>query len=116
MSNNIIKNHSSLSTQIDQLSERKILEEKQLKQSLMVLSTNLTPVAIIKNSLHELAADTEIKTDLLKVGINIGATLIINRLTQKDSTFKGMFYNFAVNQLSGLIIKHPLAKSILSSV
>lgn len=116
MQTSIIENHTSLTAQIDRLAERKEVEEKQLKQSLMVLSTNLTPVAIIKNSLHELAADTEVKNDLLKVGINIGATLIINRLTKPDTSFRSVLYSFAVQKISDLIIKHPVAKSIVASI
>lgn len=66
--------------------ETKEQEELISKQAGELYNKILNPAPIIKNTLHTLAKDSEVKSDLLKMGIHYAGDFLVDTLIQKKGT------------------------------
>lgn len=79
-----IVNYRLLKEEIRSLKiERKEQEERIVKQLNEVLKVIQDPAPILKNTLHKLAKDEEVRGDLLKVGIHYAGDFLVDTLIQK---------------------------------
>jgi len=80
----IIANTTDLATAIKRLERRKAVMEEDLKDLFHDLAEDFKPKNILKNTIHEVQESTELKHNLLKVAIGLGAgyfsrKLVINK-------------------------------------
>ena len=80
----IIANTTDLATAIKRLERRKAVMEEDLKDRFHILAEDFKPKNILKNTIHEVQESTELKHNLLKVAIGLGAgyfsrKLVINK-------------------------------------
>lgn len=80
----IIANTTDLATAIKRLERRKAVMEEDLKDRFHILVEDFKPKNILKNTIHEVQESTELKHNLLKVAIGLGAgyfsrKLVINK-------------------------------------
>jgi len=96
--------HSELVILIQELKEEKYLHEAELKIVLEGFAHSISPVSIIKNSLHTLADDRYVKLDLAKAGLNLGANFIIEKVIGRNRSITGFITSIVVEKISTLII------------
>jgi hypothetical protein len=84
-----ISSYEELSNKIVALQADKFKQETALKHSLQEIAATLNPLSVLKSSLHKLAETPEVRVDLTKVGLNIGADLIIDKVLGKNRSIKG---------------------------
>jgi hypothetical protein len=69
-----------LNTAIKRLEKRKLLLEEELKDEFHAILEGLKPSNIIKNTIHEVQESTELKHNLFKVAIGLGAGYFSRKL------------------------------------
>jgi hypothetical protein len=79
-----IANTTDLATAIKRLERRKAVMEEDLKDRFHELAEDLKPKNILKNTIHEVQESTELKHNILKVALALGAgyfsrKLVINK-------------------------------------
>lgn len=79
-----IANTTDLATAIKRLERRRSVMEEDLKDHFHALAEDLKPKNILKNTIHEVQESTDLKHNLLKVALGLGAgyfsrKLIINK-------------------------------------
>ncbi len=102
----IISNHAELLARIKLLKYEKAFAEEDLKAKFKEYMATLNPVLIMKDALHRLANDKEVRMDFGKVGLNIGTTFIIDRLLGRQRSIKGFLGSLLVEKLSALFISN----------
>lgn len=112
MENTEISSHTELVMHIMQLKQEKFRQEEKLEYSIREIAYSLNPVMLTKKYLHELAEDSGVQFDLAKVGLNLGANLLIDRILGKNSSFKGILSALLVEKLSATFITKNLTKLI----
>ena len=115
MTNTEISGHASLILRIAHLREVKSSQESELKESFKDLVVTLNPISIVKSSLHDLASDTNVHLDLVKVGLNVGTNLIINQVLGKQRSIKGLISSTLVEVISTALINNN-ATGIVSGI
>src|ERR1019366_2077018 len=75
-----INNISELDTAIKRLERKKLLLEENLKDDFHTLLESLKPANILKNTIHEIRESTEIKHNLFKVALGLGAGYFSGKL------------------------------------
>jgi hypothetical protein len=112
MENIEISGHTELIMQIMHLKQEKFRQEDELKYTFKEFVFTLNPISMVKNSLHDLAQDSEVQFDMAKVGMNMGANYIIERILGKNSSFKGFLSALIVEKVSAALINTNLTKII----
>jgi hypothetical protein len=112
MENIIITSHTDLVMRIMHLKQEKFRQEEELKYSFKEFAYSLNPVSLVKQTLHDLAGDSEVQYDLTKVGLNLGANLIIDRILGKNSSIKGFLSALLVEKISASFISGNLSKIV----
>jgi len=97
--NSNITDHATLTERILQLREDKKIE-----------FSSLNPFNMLKQSLHEFVEDKDVKTDILKAGVNIGANLLIDKSLGKYRSIKGFLSSVLVESISTPFIYSGLSK------
>jgi len=69
----IIANTNDLSTAIKRLERRRSVMEEDLKDHFHILLEDLKPTNILKNTIHEVQESTDLKHNILKVALGLGA-------------------------------------------
>ncbi len=110
-----ISNHAELQLQILQLRKHKFTQEKELKNSLKEFIYTLNPLSIVKDSLHKLAEDKEVRLDLTKVGLNMGANILIDKVLGKGNSIKGFLSALLVEKFSAAFINKNIP-TIISGI
>ncbi|HEX7456922.1 MAG TPA: hypothetical protein VF301_00660 [Ginsengibacter sp.] len=75
-----INNISELDTAIKRLERKKLLLEENLKDDFHTLLQSLKPTNILKNTIHEVQESPELKHNLLKVVLGLGAGYFSRKL------------------------------------
>jgi len=76
----IIANTSDLHTAIKRLERRRAVMEEDLKDHFHILLEDLRPKNILKNTLSEVQESTDLKHNLLKVAVGLGAGYFSRKL------------------------------------
>lgn len=112
MENIEISNHTQLVLRIQQIKAEKIRQEEELKIAMKGFVNNFNSVSIVKEYLHSLASDKEVQFDLAKVGLNIGANFIIDRVLGKNRSIVGFLSSLVAEKLSASFINDNFSKII----
>ena len=104
MKTNNITNHRELMIRIEQLKIESRQNEIELTNSVHEFVDGLNPVSIIKNSLHKLTHNDEIKKDAGSLGLNFGLDFLINKIFGRSKTLKGFVGTLFLKGVSGTIL------------
>jgi hypothetical protein len=107
-----ICSHSELMLQIMRLKAEKLEGEKELSYKFKELVYTFNPVSLVKKSIHDLADDTDVKYDLAKIGLNVGANFLIDQLLGKNRSVKGFLSSLVVEKISSSYINNNLSSII----
>lgn len=110
MQNTAILSHKDLCARIQFLKTQKLNEEVQLRQTFNGFVDTINPISIAKRSLYALVADSEVHFALAKVGLNIGANLIIEQVLGKNRSVKGFFRTILVEIFSNSYINSHVSE------
>lgn len=99
-----IRNHQELLARIHALKVEKIACEEELKVTIKQFVTSLNPLAMMKESLHELANDKDVRLDASKVGLNIITSFILDRLLGRQRSVKGFLSSLLIEKLATIFI------------
>lgn len=75
-----IANAIDLTTAIKRLERRRMIMEEDLKDEFHVMLESLKPANILRNTIHEVQASTELKHNILKVALGLGAGYFSRKL------------------------------------
>lgn len=98
-------NFKSLELKILQLKADKLAQEQAIKETAKSLVDEYNPVRLAKNAIFELAEDKHVQTDVTKLGINFGLSLLANKLITKQKGLKGLMISMLITKLSSLAIE-----------
>ena len=108
-----ISNLAELELHVQYLKTQKRQQETQLKTTFNELIDTLNPVSIAKESLHKLAGDLEVQFDVVKMGLNVGANLIIDKVLGKHQSVKGFLSSIVMEKLSTIVINNNATDIVL---
>ena len=109
MENAEIRDHKELTLRIIRLKAEKHRQEEELRQEVRELVKSFDHVSILKTYLHELAVDKEVQFDLARVGINMGAGFLINKVLGRNGSIKGFLSSILLEKLSSLLTGSTLS-------
>lgn len=98
-------NFKSLELKILQLKADKLAQEQAIKNTTKSLVDEYNPVRLAKNAIFELAEDKHVQTDVTKLGINFGLSLLANKLVTKQKGLKGLLITMLITKLSSFAIE-----------
>lgn len=110
-----ILNHHDLLCHISKLKDDKIYQEAELKVKLNEFAKTLDPLSIVKHSIHELTQNKEVRLDVAKVGLNVGANFLINTVLGRDKSIKGFLSSLLIKKISSIVIDKN-ASGIISGI
>ena len=76
----MIANTSDLEVAIKRLERKKALMEEDLKDHMHIILESLKPANILKHTIHEVQESTELRHNLLKVALGLGAGYFSRKL------------------------------------
>ena len=100
-----IQNAADLKAAINELEEKHNIQEKMLIDQINITCESLKPVNIIKGTLTEVAKSPELKTNLLKVILGLGAGILTKKLLLGNPT------NFFM-KTAGVLLELGIAKLV----
>ncbi len=104
MKNVNITNHSELVFRIMELKAQKLSQEIELKHCIKEFAYTINPTSMIKDTIHELSQDKEVRFDLAKVGLNVGANFIIDKVLGRNNSIKGFLSSMLLEKISTTFI------------
>jgi hypothetical protein len=112
MENKEISNHAELVLRIMDLKAEKFSREEDLKYTFKEFVSTLNPISMVKESLHQLAADRDVKFDLAKVGLNLGVDFIIDKVLGRNRSVKGFLSSVLIEKFSTLFLNNNISKIV----
>lgn len=112
MENKEISNYPELVLHIMHLKQEKFRQEEEIKYTIRELIFLLNPITMVKRALHDLAADSEAKFDMAKVGLDMVVGMIINRIGGNASGIKGFLGKILIGKFSSSLIFNNLSKIV----
>lgn len=100
-----ISTHGDLKSLIALVRESKDRQEMELKESFKGFAHALSPVEVVKSSLEKLVNDKEVQFDLVKGGLNLGTSYLINAVFNRKSTVKGFIGSTVLGKLASTYIQ-----------
>lgn len=85
---------------INFLKRERQIEGTILETSIKELIKGVKPGSLLKQSLHEISVDTKVQVDLITIGLNIGANLIIDKIVGKHQKIKNILWEKLIGNLS----------------
>jgi hypothetical protein len=105
-----ITTHTELALRIMHLKSQKFAELEKFERSLKEFVVMHSPVMLIKDSLHELVGDKEVKFDLTKAGLNMGTNFLINKVL--GNSVPGFLGTMLLEKISSSLINSNASKII----
>lgn len=105
-----ITTYASLLVNTRHMKEEKRKQEEVLKREIREMIYRIDPISVMKNALHELAQDKVVKMDLAKVGLNMGANLLVNQVLGGKLSIKGFMSALLIEKASSLLSSDRLLK------
>ena len=115
MENLKITNHSELQFRIMQLKSEKVSQEIEFKSKLKEFAYTISPISIVKSSIRDLVSDREVRFDIAKVGLNVGADFLIDKIVGRGRSIKGFLTSILVEKVSSTLINNNTS-SIVSVI
>ena len=112
MENKEISNYPELKLHIMHLKQEKFRQEDEIKYAVRELIFLLNPVTMVKRGIHEMALDSEAKFDLAKVGLDLGISMIVNRIMRNTSSLKGLVGKLLIGKFSSSFLYNNISKVV----
>ena len=112
MENQEISNYPELVLHIMHLKQEKSRQEEEIKYTVRELVFLLNPVSMVKKGIREMALDSEAKFDLAKVGLDLGITMLINRIMRNTSGIKGLLGKLLIGKFSSSFLYNNIGKVV----
>lgn len=107
-----IAGYDELLMYVRQIEVEKMARFDDLSQKFEAVMYTLNPVSFVKESLHTLANDREVHIDIAKVGLNMGANLLIDQVLGKYRSVKGFFSSVFFENISAYFINQNASKIV----
>lgn len=114
MENKNIRSYEELLLRIAQLKAERYNQEKMLQVDIQHFISSINPVEMAKETVQKLAGNLEIRTDLLKIGLGIGSSVIMNQLTGKYRILPIILGIKVIEKVAGLFTKKKIRPEIES--
>ena len=102
----------SLELRRAQLLAERAQQEAALKLKSREMVTALNPLNIVKESIHDLAGDKDVRFDVAKVGLSVGANFVIGQLLGQPKTSKGALRAILVQTIATTLINSNATRII----
>lgn len=112
MENKEISNYPELLLHIMHLKQEKFRQEDEIKYTVRELIFLLNPVTMVKKGIREMAEDSEAKFDLVKVGLDLGMTMVINRIMRNTRGIKGLIGKLLIGKFSSSFLYKNVGKIV----
>ena len=112
MENKEISNYPELLLHIMHLKQEKFKQEEEIKYTVRELIFLLNPVTLVKKGIHEMALDSEAKFDMAKVALEMGVSMLVNRVMRNSSGIKGLFGKLLVGKVSSSLLLNNIGKVV----
>ena len=105
-----ILNHDDLLERIKGLRLEKTERESELITSIKIEIESFDQMKVIKRYIQEIASDNEIKSNLAKIGINIGVKFLVNKFfsSPQNETVPGY-----IQQFKKMVIQNATPRVVL---
>lgn len=104
MQTNQITNHKELMLRIEQLKIESRHHEIELTNSIHEFVDGLKPATLIKNTLHNLMHNDEVRHDVGGLGLNFGLGFLINKIFGRSKSLKGFVGTSFLKGISGTLL------------
>jgi len=115
MENAAIGSYAELTSRILYLKSEKIRQEEDLKGIFSEISGSLNLFSMIKGSLSKRTEKKNVFFNLMKVGLTMGSSFIIDKILGKRRSFKGFLNSLLIEGFSVLLVNLDVLK-IISAV
>lgn len=98
---------------MDRIAELKIIkadQEAKISAQFVDLKGSITIGGIIKESVAHIASDKDTKSDLLRIGTNMGANFLIEKVLGSNNSIKGFLGSMLAEKVSKSFIGKMIAK------
>ncbi len=109
-----LNNYDDLLQEIAALRLESKIQEEALSVAWTNFASSVNPVDIVKDTLHKLTHDNEIQSDITKVAMHAGSSLLIGKILGKNRSIQGYFTSVIVEKLYFTALASPLFKSIFN--
>ena len=98
--------HAQLHSRIAYLKTNKLHQEQHIQKTFNELVSDLSPTVLLKRTLKELAADSSVQFDVIKMGLYATTNFFIDKIVGRNESLKGflsavMVENFTNSFISG---------------
>ncbi|MDP3461497.1 MAG: hypothetical protein Q8S18_01780 [Bacteroidales bacterium] len=105
-----IISYDELLLSIAQLKAERYHQEKMLQDDIQQFISSINPVAMVKETAQKLAGDHDVRNSLIKIGLGIGSSVIINQLTGKYRIMPVILGIKLIEKIAGLFGKRNRSK------
>jgi hypothetical protein len=84
MESTTIDSYAELLLRIEYLKAEKVKQEEDLKKVFSEFVDTLNPLLMVKQTIHKLAADGQVKRDLTTAALNVGVTFLVGRMLGRN--------------------------------
>lgn len=112
MENAAIGSYAELTSRIIYLKSEKLRQEEELKGVFSEISGSLNLFSMIKGSLNKRTEKKNVFFNLMKVGLTMGSSFIIDKILGKRRSFKGFLNSLLIEGFSALLINLDVLKII----
>lgn len=109
-----ITRYADLMIHIAYLNSEKLKQEEELKSICGELVNSMHPVSIVKQSLHDLAEDKRVHFDLLKAGLNVGSTFLIDNIMGRNKSIRGFLSSMVIEKIASTFINNQNSSKIIA--
>jgi len=108
MSQISIQNDTDLHHRIMQLNNLREEQELVIKRNVRELVYSLHPSMMLKNLVHKISGDSETKSDLKSVGLNLGKDFLISKVFGRGGSIRGFISSLLVRKATDYVMtNHP---------
>lgn len=107
-----ITSYTELTLSIALLKDEKRQRENHLKRSFSEFTESLSPLSIIKGSMKKLINNNDVKVDVARMGLNVGARFLIDQVFGGRLSIKGFLGTMLANNISSSLINNNTPKII----
>jgi hypothetical protein len=99
-----IQNDTDLHHRIMKLNNLKEEQELVIKRNVRELIYSIHPSMLVKNLISKFSGDSEAKSDLKSIGLNLGKDFVISKIFGKGGSLKGFISSLLVRKAADYVI------------
>lgn len=100
-----ITGYKDLQERIEGLRNESSRAERDMELAFERVVRGLDPVTLVKSSVQQLNRDHGLKMDVVKAGINLGATFLIDKMMGRGKSFKGFLSSIVLEKYARLFVE-----------